>query len=121
MGAGGSYFINYDKVAIYTTKLASSFINKINATLTELETIEVLLAAHFDLVSIHPFYEGNGRTSRLQMNYIQALKGLPLAIVFNGDKAGYFGALQEARKNVSTQTFYDFMYQQYKNYLTTEI
>jgi len=29
--------------------------------------------AHFSLVSIRPYYDGNGRTSRLLMNYIQAI------------------------------------------------
>jgi len=57
-------------VVAYTTKLASSLNEKIKTVSTVQEKIEISFAAHFDLVSIHPFYDGNGRTSRLLMNYI---------------------------------------------------
>jgi Fic family protein len=121
VSAGGSYFVGYDKVVAYTTKLATSLNEKIKTTSTENEKIEISFAAHFDLVSIHPFYDGNGRTSRLLMNYIQALFNLPLAIVFKEDKNEYFTALQESRKQESLQPFYTFMYGQYEKYLATEI
>ncbi len=38
--------------------------------------------AHQRLVSIHPFNDGNGRTSRLLMNYVQRYYRQPLTIVF---------------------------------------
>src|ERR1019366_1443839 len=77
--------------------------------------------AHFNLVSIHPFYDGNGRTSRLLMNYIQAYYGLPLAIVFKEDKADYYVALQETRKQEDLQIFNTFMFEQYAMHLEQEI
>ncbi len=121
VSAGGSYFINYDKVAAYTNQLAASINDKLKAASTDLEKIELSFAAHFDLVSIHPFYDGNGRTSRLLMNYIQALYQLPLAIVFKEDKSEYFTALQQSRKLLTLKPFFNFMYGQYKQYLTNEI
>jgi len=121
VSAGGSYFINYDKVAAYTNQLAASINHMLKAASTELEKIELSFAAHFDLVSIHPFYDGNGRTSRLLMNYIQALCQLPLAIVFKEDKNEYFTALQQSRKLSTIQPFITFMYGQYQQYLTNEI
>jgi Fic family protein len=121
VSAGGSYFVNYDKVVAYTARLASSLNDKIKGVPTEQQKIEISFAAHFDLVSIHPFYDGNGRTSRLLMNYLQAIVDLPLAVVFKEDKNEYFTALQDARKQEDIQPFYTFMYGQYKKYLINEI
>lgn len=60
---------------------------------------------------------GNGRTSRLLMNFIQAYHRLPLAIVFKEDKADYYEALQETRKQEDMQVFYNFMFGQYRKHL----
>ena len=53
------------------------------------EQLNLAFDAHFNLVGIHPYYDGNGRTSRLLMNYIQAYYGQPLAIVRSENKALY--------------------------------
>ena len=77
--------------------------------------------AHFDLVSIHPFYDGNGRTSRLFMNFIQAYFNLPLALVFKEDKAEYFEALEATRDHEDLSFFRNFMCVQYQKYLKSII
>lgn len=76
---------------------------------------------HFQFVSIHPFGEGNGRTSRLLMNYIQAWYGLPLSIVFKQDRIRYINALEAARIKDTDEPFFDFMYSQYSKFLKNEI
>ncbi len=81
------------------------------------EKLEFSFDDHFNLVTIHPFYDGNGRTSRLLMNYLQAVLHLPLAIVYKEDKTDYFTALQESRKQESLKPFTAFMYDHYKKYL----
>ena len=71
--------------------------------------------------SIHPFYDGNGRTSRLLMNYLQLVFHLPMAIIFKEDKAEYFDALVQTRKEKDLKIFRGFMYSQYEKYLMLEI
>ncbi len=73
------------------------------------------------MVTIHPFYDGNGRTSRLLMNYLQLIFNLPLSIVFKEDKAAYFEALQQTRKEEDITIFRKFMFAQYAKYLQHEI
>jgi Fic family protein len=121
VSAGGSYFPNYDKVEPYTIQLVKRINDTLAKVQTEREQLKLSFIAHFDLVSVHPFYDGNGRTSRLLMNYIQALYGLPLAIVFKEDKADYYVALEETRKQEDEQIFNTFMFGQYRKHLEQEI
>ncbi|MCB9042139.1 MAG: Fic family protein [Lewinellaceae bacterium] len=118
---GDRYFVAYNKVAPLTEQLCS----RLNQKLAEVDTVEsqLLLSfdAHFDLVSIHPFYDGNGRTARLLMNFIQAYFELPLSIVFSEDKVDYFEALEKTRKKEDLSFFRDFMRAQYVKYLKSEI
>ena len=96
--AGETYFPNFDKVETLTRNLATDLAERMKLNLTVREQLNLSYDAHFNLVSIHPFYDGNGRTSRLLMNYIQAVCGLPLAIVHNETKADYYQAFIDTRK-----------------------
>ncbi len=51
---------------------------------------------HYNLVAIHPFTDGNGRTARLLMNYLLLRQGYPHTIIEVGDRAEYLSALEEA-------------------------
>lgn len=121
VSAGGSYFINYDKAETATRDLVKKYNADLSVVKTDKEKLELSFAAHFDLVSIHPFYDGNGRTSRLLMNYLQAYFKLPLAIVHKEDKADYFTALQETRAQKNMNPFFEFMFAQYDKQLQHEI
>jgi Fic family protein len=57
-----------------------------------------ILAAllHYRFVSIHPFDDGNGRISRLLMNYVLYRHGLQPVIIKSADKPNYLRALHEA-------------------------
>jgi Fic family protein len=121
VSAGGSYFPNYDKVVPYTSALAKRLDENLARVQGDEEQLKLSFSAHFDLVSIHPFYDGNGRTSRLLMNYIEAYYGQPLAIVFKEDKADYYVALQETRKHEDMEIFFAFMFGQYRKHLEQEI
>lgn len=118
---GNSYFVNYDKVEMLVKKLCEAIENKIKTVTTIEEKIGCCFDAHFDLVSVHPFYDGNGRTSRLLMNYLQLLFNLPMSIVFKEDKAEYFDTLIQTRKEKDLKIFRVFMYSQYEKYLKLEI
>jgi Fic family protein len=71
-----------------------------------MQQLELSFAAHFNHVTIHPFYDSNGRTSRLLMNFIQQFSSLPLAIVFKEDKPIISGQCnnQEKRRQQRVNT-----------------
>ncbi|XP_046645877.1 protein adenylyltransferase Fic-like [Daphnia pulicaria] len=54
--------------------------------------------AHYKLVYIHPFSDGNGRTSRLLMNLILMQSGYPPVIIRKQDRAKYYDYLQQANE-----------------------
>jgi len=119
VSAGGSYFPSYDKVERLLKELVLSLqetIQMISPTDTE-KQLNLSFTAHYTLVSIHPFYDGNGRTSRLLMNYIQAYYGLPLGTVFLEDKQEYFTALRKSKSENSIDWISAFMHKEYEKSL----
>lgn len=70
----------------------------------------VILAAeiHERLVSIHPFIDGNGRTSRLLMNLILLSNGYTRANIKGDNKSrlAYYQALESVQMNNDPEPFY---------------
>lgn len=62
-------------------------------------TPEAAFDAHEGLVTIHPFSDGNGRTSRLLMNLLLLKSGYPPVVIRPEDKPAYFDALDATRNN----------------------
>lgn len=107
--AGSSTFMDYKKVPERVKEL-TNYINEQNQQISNIDAIYNLsFDAHFQLVSIHPFADGNGRVSRLLMNYIQAYHNEPLSVVFQEDKQEYYQALVETRKKEDIRIFRNFM------------
>ena len=65
-------------------------------TLEGKEMNPIVLAAwtHAEFVRIHPFPDGNGRTSRLIMNYQLLANGFPAVSVAKENRLDYFNALE---------------------------
>jgi len=59
--------------------------------------IQLATQAHLHTVSIHPFRDGNGRSTRLLMNLILMCKGYPVSIIYPGYKDIYEEALKKAQ------------------------
>jgi len=65
--------------------------------------------AHYRIVSIHPFTDGNGRTARLVMNLLLTLAGYPPIIVRKEDRGEYLKSLETAQLGGSTDDYYKLM------------
>lgn len=121
VSAGGHYFIAYDKVPSLTKQLADTIQLQVERTTAIEEKLQLAFRAHYELVTIHPFYDGNGRTSRLLMNFVLERSGLPLCILYQEDKAQYYEVLQKGQQQSDQQPFFNFMYRQYEKHLQEEI
>jgi len=118
---GESSFPNHAKVPVLVRDLVAGVQEKMRQNLNTTEQVHLSFDVHFHLVSIHPFYDGNGRTSRLLMNYIQHYYGLPLAIVHKESRADYFQAIVDARSKNDPAIFRLFMENEYARQLLGEI
>ncbi len=119
--AGSTTFMDYKKVPERVSELVEFINTEINNKSTFSEINELAFDAHFQIVSIHPFADGNGRLSRLIMNYIQHFHKLPLSIVYAEDKQDYFSALLETRKTENINHFRDFMFLQTHKFLREQV
>ena len=59
--------------------------------------VNLAAEAHYRLVSIHPFTDGNGRTGRLLMNMILLMTDYPAVIIRKRDRLTYMDSLEEAQ------------------------
>lgn len=67
--------------------------------------------AHFKLVSIHPFVDGNGRTARLLMNLILMQGGYPPAIIRKEDRSLYINSLEKGQTKNDLADYYTLMFE----------
>jgi len=66
----------------------------------DIHPVEFATEFHYRFIRIHPFDDGNGRISRLLMNFILMQKGYPPAIIKTEDKTAYYNALQQADADI---------------------
>jgi Fic family protein len=72
--------------------------------------VELASEAHYKLVKIHPFEDGNGRTSRLLMNAILIKNSYPVIIIELAERNKYLTALNKTDKTQDLNYFNEFVY-----------
>lgn len=118
---GATSFPNAQKVPTLVAALMGELRERMPAAATLRAQLELAFEAHQRLVSIHPFNDGNGRTSRLLMNYVQRYYGHPLTIVFREDRQAYFDSLEQSRVAEDLTVFKEFMLDQHGKSLAYQL
>lgn len=79
----------------------------------------VLLAClmHFRFVDIHPFRDGNGRMTRLIMNYILYKNNYPMYAVPYGIQKSYYKAIENSVVKKDNMVFVGWFFKNYLKYL----
>ncbi len=84
--------------ALEIPRLMQNLISWVGDNNKKMHPVELASVMHHKLVFIHPFFDGNGRTSRLTMNIILMQSGFPLVIVLKNDRKRYYQSLSLADK-----------------------
>lgn len=122
-GTEGKSYLNFQKVP---TRL-KEFCEWLNEERSKVERGNVIDAyalsfdAHFRLVTIHPWADGNGRMSRLLMNHLQFEYQLIPMKVMKEQKAEYIQALVDAREQDDISVFRRVMFDLHIRNLQQEI
>ena len=122
-GVGGRSYMNYSKVPSKLAELCEQ-INTWRAHTKERSIRELYLLtfdAHYNLVTIHPWADGNGRMARLVMNMLQFEFGLIPTKILKEDKEDYIKALVATREDDDLNIFRDFMSSMMEKNLQNEI
>lgn len=120
-GVGGRSYMSYQKVPAKVDELCALLQEKQKTVGTFREQYELSFNAHLNLVTIHPWVDGNGRTARLLMNYIQFCYNLFPTKIFKEDREEYISALRQSQEEEINQPFLGFMAGQLKKSLSLEI
>jgi len=123
-GIGGRSYMNYQKVPAKLEELCK----QLNQRRSELSGLDDIIAkyilsfdAHYQLVTIHPWVDGNGRMSRLIMNHLHYEFGLVPVKIVKEDKAEYIQALIDSRDQDSLEPFREFMMEEHIRNISKEI
>lgn len=79
----------------------------------KLHPFELAGLIHYKFVKIHPFMDGNGRMSRLLMNYILLKNNYPLLNINTTDKIKYYFVLMEEKEKVGQRKFLNYLLETY--------
>lgn len=95
VGISGSRFIPPLPVEIYP--LMVDFFKWYNRNKEKLHPIELAALVHLKFVTVHPFGDGNGRISRLMMNFVLNKKGYPLFNIPYESRNSYYNSLERSQ------------------------
>ena len=122
-GLGGKSYMSYLKVPERLT----AFCEELNRRRRAIDPTDVCavydlsFSAHYELVTIHPWADGNGRTSRLLMNLLQWEFAVLPTKVLKEDKATYIQALIDTREAEDIALFQNYMATLHVQHLRTDI
>ena len=114
--SGSSYvFPNYPKVPDLMSDVFAFYEESKNA----MHPVKLAALMHEKIVTVHPFADGNGRTSRLIMNLILMKHGYPITIISSDRKKrdAYYDALEQSQIAENLDAFERLIAQYAKEWL----
>ncbi len=93
--------------------LLDDFFVRYNKEKNKLNPVELAALAHLKFVSIHTFTDGNGRISRIMMNFVLHKNGFPMIDILYSNRASYYTALERSQKTGKEYIFVQYLIKRY--------
>ena len=122
-GIGGRSYLSYQKVPGWLQEFCH-WLNteRKNLNVANVEAVyDLSFEAHYRLVNIHPWADGNGRMSRLVMNMIQYEFGVVPSIVKKEKRKQYISSLEQSEEAEDSKKFKTFMLEHHCDNLLKQI
>jgi len=107
----GSRFIPPFPAEIYP--LLREFFKWYNKNKNKLHPVELAALVHLKFVTIHPFADGNGRISRLMMNFVLNKHNYPMLNIPYEKRTSYYNALERAQLKNHDDIFIQWFFRRY--------
>ncbi len=95
-----------------------------NKSKNKLHPVELAALAHLKFVSIHPFTDGNGRISRIIMNFVLNKSKFPMLDISYSNRSSYYTALERSQKTGKEYIFVQYLIKkyikEYKKYISSK-
>jgi Fic family protein len=80
---------------------------------SSMHPVELAAVVHLRFVTVHPFADGNGRMSRLLMNFVLHRHGFPLLNIPYEGRRSYYNALERSQVKENDSTFIQWFFRKY--------
>lgn len=110
----GSKFMPPSPVEVYP--MLTEFFQWYHKNKNKIHPIELAAITHLKFVTIHPFGDGNGRISRLIMNFILNRKKYPMFDIPYENRNSYYNALERSQTKTEDRVFLQWFVKRYINY-----
>jgi len=107
----GSKFMPPSPVEVFP--MLTEFFSWYNKNKNKLHPVELAAIAHLKFVTIHPFGDGNGRISRLIMNFILNRKNYPMLDIPYEGRNSYYNALERSHVKKEDRIFLQWFIKRY--------
>ena len=107
----GSKFVPPSPAEVYP--LLREFFKWYEGSKKKLHPVELAALVHLKFVTIHPFADGNGRISRLIMNFVLNKQSLPMLNIPYKNRNNYYNALERSQVKRQDSVFLQWLFKRY--------
>src|SRR3989338_4766679 len=93
--------------------LIKEFFDWYNKSKSKLNSVELAALVHLKWVTIHPFSDGNGRISRLMMNFVLHKHRYPMLDIPYTKRNSYYTALERSQIKKDDSPFLNWFFKRY--------
>jgi len=111
VGIAGSKYIPPHPIEL--DFLLRDFFDWYNKNKKKTHPVHLAALAHLKFVSIHPFGDGNGRISRLLMNYVLHKNNYPMLVIDYSERNSYYNALEKSQIDKEVHSFTLWFFKRY--------